>query len=200
MLTEEQTSQIKQQIIQQIESTFPEDKKELAKQQIISMNAEQLEAFLKQNKILKDNTQCVFCSIISGDIGSYQIDKNESAIAVLEINPISRGHVLIIPKKHMLFDKKVPLDISSLAKKISKKIKTKLKPKEIKILPSNLFGHGIVNLLPIYKNETLDSERRKASPDELEELQRLFKEKKTIIKKPKTKKINEKLWLPKRIP
>ena len=51
MLTPEQ---IKGQIIQQVDSNFPEDKKELAKQQIKTMNTEQLEEFLEKNKIMKN--------------------------------------------------------------------------------------------------------------------------------------------------
>lgn len=204
MLSQEQIDQIKQQLIQQINSTFPEEKKESAKQQIESMNAEQLEEFLKQNKLIKtkgDAKQCIFCSIISGDVQSCQIDEDKDAIAVLEINPISKGHAIIIPKKHLSDSNKLPKEIFSFVDKIAKKIKTKFKPKEIIISASNLFGHEIINLLPVYKNETLNSEKHQAKPEELQELQRvLTKEKKEVIKMPKFKKLKEKLWLPKRIP
>ena len=70
----------------------------------------------------------------------------------------------------------------------------------MKILPSNLFGHEIINILPIYKNETLDSKRLQAKPEELEEIQKIISKEKKIIKKPKTEKIKGKIWLPKRIP
>lgn len=201
-LSEDEAENIKNQIIQQIENSFPEDKKEFAKQQIFSMNAEQLEEFLKQNKLIKSQqkSQCVFCSIMSGEIQSYKIDENKEAIAVLEINPISEGHTLIIPKKHILFKDKIPLALSSFAQKIAKKIKAKLKPKEVKIIPSELFGHEIINILPIYKNETFDSKRYHTKPEELEEIQKKFEKEDKIIKKPKRKKIKEKIWLPKRIP
>ena len=109
MLTPEQTENIKKQLIQQIEKSFPEDRKTFAKSQIEVMNSEQLEEFLKQNKLIKTQNQgsapsipeCVFCSIISEDINSYKIAENSKAIAVLEINPASKGHSLIIPKEHL---------------------------------------------------------------------------------------------------
>lgn len=208
MLSQEQIAQIKEQITQQIESNFPEDKKELAKQQIKAMNAEQLEEFLEKNKLIKTsqdsskNQQCIFCSIISGDAQAYKIDENEKAIAILEINPISKGHTLVIPKEHISSSEKIPQSVFSLAKKIAKKIKTKFKLKDIKISSSNLFGHEIINILPVYKNETLDSKRNQAKPEELKTIQKILKEKpkEKIVRKPRTKKIKEKIWLPKRIP
>ncbi len=201
MLSEEQTEQIKKKIIQQIEENFPEDKKELAKQQIQEMNSEQIETFLKQNKSAQTQ-QNPFRSIISGETPSYKIDENKNAIAVLEINPISNGHVIIIPKKPIPEGKKTPKTISSLAEKVAKKIKTKLKPKDVSISASNILGETIINVLPVYKDETFDSERQQAKPEELESVQKILKkEKKEIIKEHKAKKLKEeKLWLPKRTP
>ena len=73
MIPEEQVNQIKNQIIQQIESTFPEDKKGSAKQQIELMGSEQLEEFLEKNTLMQKNqnpagNKCIFCSIISEKI------------------------------------------------------------------------------------------------------------------------------------
>lgn len=204
MLPSEQITKIKNQIIQQIESTFPEDKKQSAIQQIESMNPEQLEEFLKQNNLIKqgetsETAQCIFCSIVSGQAQSYKIDENSDAIAILEINPISKAHSIVIPKKH---SEKVSKKTLQLAEKIKKKINTKFKPKNIELIPTNLFGHQVINILPIYTNETINSEKHQAKPEKLEKLKKQL-EKKTkpkIIKQSKPKKIKEKLWLPKRIP
>ncbi len=201
MLSEDETKEIKSQIIKQIEDNFPEDKKEFAKNQIRSMNSQQLETFLNQNKLIKpQKNQCVFCSIISGEFDSYKIDENKTAIAVLEINPISKGHILVIPKKHTLFKDEIPSSLSSFAQKIAKKIKTKFKPREIKIVPSELSGHEIINIFPVYKNESIDSKRYKAHEEELVEIQKKFDKKEKILKKLKIEKIKEKIWLPRRIP
>ena len=67
MLPEGQSEQIKKQLIEQINLTFPDDKKSSAISQIKSMNDEQLEEFLKQNNLIKDGDgargeqKCVFC-------------------------------------------------------------------------------------------------------------------------------------------
>lgn len=201
MLPEEQAEKIKEQLLEKLEKSNIENKEEV-QESIRAMDSSQLEAFLQQNKLIKsqnqDDQQCVFCSIIEGKIPSYKIDENKDAIAILEINPISNGHTLIIPKEH---SQKTQKSIK-FAEKIAKKLKI-LKPKKIDITPSSLFGHEILNILPVYKDENLNSARKKTSEDELLELQKLLakKPKTKAIRKPKTQKIKEqKLWLPKRIP
>ncbi|MFH1325414.1 MAG: HIT domain-containing protein [archaeon] len=210
MLSPEQTEKIKQQLIQQI-GNLPQDKQSAAKSQILSMNSEQLEDFLEKNNMIQQGDgqgqQCIFCSIVAGEIPSYKIGENKEAVAVLELNPISKGHSLIIPKIHEE-QMQIPKEIPELVQEITEKIKTVLKPKDVKASTSKLFNHEVINLVPVYKDETLDSERHKADKKELEETQKILadvkvKKKKTPSKKPRIKKINadkNKIWLPKRIP
>lgn len=207
MLNSEQTEQIKKQLIGQIEKSFPEDKKEFARKQLEEMGSEELEKFLEKNQLIKTGEKseaCVFCSIISEKINSYKIDENKRAIAILEINPLSKGHIIIIPKEHLPSSDKIPTTLFSLAKKVAKRLKTKLKPKIVEISSSNLFGHEILNVVPSYENQD-SSEKRPAKPEELEELQKILVKTKKTVSKPKkikvdSKKPEKKIWLPKRIP
>ena len=207
MLQKQQIEQVKTQLIQQIQENFPEDKKSTAISQIQEMNESELENFLKQNNLIKDSnqqTECVFCAIASGSIPSRKINENSEAIAVLELNPISKAHVLIIPKDHSIKKEDLIKKTKALQEEISKKIKLKFKPKEILVASANLFGHEIINIVPIYKDEKIDSKRYKAEEKELELVQEtlLKKIKPKLIKKPKPEKIekSEQVWLPKRIP
>ena len=43
---------------------------------------------------------CLFCRIVKGEIASEKVMENERAYAFLDINPLARGHVLVIPKAH----------------------------------------------------------------------------------------------------
>ena len=43
---------------------------------------------------------CIFCKIIKGEIPSFKVYEDEKVFAFEDINPISEGHTLIIPKKH----------------------------------------------------------------------------------------------------
>lgn len=44
---------------------------------------------------------CVFCSIIDGDIPSHKVYEDEKVIAFLDANPVTEGHTLVVPKKHV---------------------------------------------------------------------------------------------------
>ena len=207
MLSKEQIQEIKNELIQQIEQNFPEDKKNSAKQQIQAMNNEELEEFLKKNNLIKtgekDNflePKDIFRSIVEGKIPCYKIDENKYAIAILEINPGSKGHTLIIPKKPANSIEQIPQAAFSLAKKISKRLETKLKAKKIEISSNKISGEFIINVLPIYKDESM-SKRYRANEKELEEIKSILEKKprKRIFKKKKPENISN-IWIPKRIP
>jgi len=117
------------------------------------------------------------------------LEENKEAIAVLEINPLSKGHVLIVPRKHGEVEK-IPAGVFGLAKKVAVRIKKKFSPKEIRISSQNLFGHSLVEVLPIYGDE---KERKKASKEELLILQDSLKYvKRERKKKTSTEKMIEK--------
>ena len=204
MLTDEEIQDIKIKLINHIDSTFDEDKKQSAVSQVELMNSQELEVFLEKNNLIKKEAsgECVFCSIASGAIRSCKIDENKKAIAVLDINPISKGHTLIIAKTHSDKDQK---EVEALGKRISKKIKSKFSPKKIESQRSRLFGHEVINLLPVYIDETMESERKHFSLEDLEQIKEEInrkkeRKKKTVEVKSKIEEIKESLWLPKRIP
>lgn len=43
---------------------------------------------------------CVFCAIAAGEIPSFKVYEDEQVLAYLDINPFSKGHTLVIPKRH----------------------------------------------------------------------------------------------------
>jgi histidine triad (HIT) family protein len=45
-------------------------------------------------------SECIFCKIVSGHIPAYKIYENDHVLAFLDINPVSTGHTLVIPKVH----------------------------------------------------------------------------------------------------
>lgn len=46
------------------------------------------------------DTHCIFCRIVAGQIPASKILETEDVLAFLDINPIEKGHVLVIPKAH----------------------------------------------------------------------------------------------------
>jgi len=45
--------------------------------------------------------ECVFCKIIKKELPAYIVYEDDVAIAFLDINPVSEGHILVVPKKHV---------------------------------------------------------------------------------------------------
>jgi histidine triad (HIT) family protein len=43
---------------------------------------------------------CIFCKIVAGDIPSTRVFEDERTIAFMDINPGTRGHLLVIPREH----------------------------------------------------------------------------------------------------
>ncbi|KAI8983521.1 HIT-like domain-containing protein [Pilobolus umbonatus] len=66
---------------------------------------------------------CLFCKIIRGEIPSNKVAETEKSYCFLDINPLSKGHALVIPKFHAEFVHQVPddflADILPLAKKVA---------------------------------------------------------------------------------
>ena len=44
---------------------------------------------------------CVFCRIIKGELPARVVKETDEAIAFLDIDPIQKGHVLVLPKRHV---------------------------------------------------------------------------------------------------
>lgn len=166
MVEKEQIEKIKEQLIEEIEKKFPEDKKEFAKKEVQKMNEEELMTFLKENNLISEQKECLFCSISRGEIPSVKIEEDENTIAILELNPISKGHTLIIPKKHLTKPEEIDKEIKSFSQKVATKLK-KLNPKEILVSTANIAGHEVINLIPKYENENEKSPRKKATNEEL---------------------------------
>jgi histidine triad (HIT) family protein len=49
---------------------------------------------------MRRDPDCVFCKILEGDLPSTVIDEDERTVAIMDINPATRGHALVIPRSH----------------------------------------------------------------------------------------------------
>lgn len=112
------------------------------------------------------NNDCVFCKIASGEIPCKKIYEDEKVIAFLDVNPVSRGHSLVIPKKHFenIFDieEDTLKDIMYVVKTISLTLKENLNADGINIIHSSgkeaqqSVFHFHIHLVPRYKEDNLN--------------------------------------------
>ncbi|KAI8985925.1 HIT-like domain-containing protein [Pilobolus umbonatus] len=56
------------------------------------------------------NDNCIFCKIIRNEIPSFKLIETDKSYAFMDIEPLSKGHALVIPKYHAEFIHQVPND------------------------------------------------------------------------------------------
>ncbi|MFN7990715.1 MAG: HIT family protein [Candidatus Micrarchaeia archaeon] len=117
---------------------------------------------------------CIFCKISEGRIPAVKIWEDERFLAFLDINPISQGHTLLIPKAHAdnVFDieDEAYAGLFMAAKMLSKPLKAALGADRIGVIIEGfLVPHAHVHLVPLKSGGDLSFARaRKAQPAELE--------------------------------
>ncbi len=125
----------------------------------------------------------IFTKIINGEIPSYKIAENDQFIAFLDVNPLKKGHTLVVPKQEV--DYYFDLDDSLLsqsmvfAKQVAKAMK--------EVLPCNRIGisviglevpHAHIHLIPIHSISDMDFTQPRPSftDEEMAETAKAFRE------------------------
>lgn len=108
---------------------------------------------------------CLFCQIAEGEKESYKVYEDERTFAFLDVNPASRGHTLVIPKKHAvtIFDigEEELRSVMNTVKKISGGINEAFNPRGVNIIQSNGSGagqeieHFHVHVVPRYEEDDI---------------------------------------------
>ena len=119
---------------------------------------------------------CIFCKIIKGEIPSYTIYEDDKMKAFLDVNPVSNGHVLLIPKKHYKNFLDTP---DELIKEMYHIIKTKIYPlleEKLQITGLSIcqigkdVNHYHIHLIPQYENEEFDFKYNKENIKDIKEI------------------------------
>ena len=119
----------------------------------------------------------IFSKIVAGEIPSYKIAENDRFYAFLDINPLKKGHTLIIPKQETdyLFDLKDKdlSDIILFAKRIALAIEEAVPCKRIGMAVIGLeVPHAHIHLIPIQKESDMlfSNPKLKFTPEEMEDI------------------------------
>lgn len=96
----------------------------------------------------------VFTKIVNGEIPSHKIDEDEKYLAFLDINPLAKGHTLVIPKEEVdyIFDLENELlaNMMPFAKRVARAIDKVMDCKRVGIAVLGLeVPHAHVHLIPI---------------------------------------------------
>ena len=120
----------------------------------------------------------IFSKIASGEIPSYKIAEDDNFYAFLDINPMTKGHTLVIPKKteeSYIFnlDDDLFVALYLFAKKVAKAIEKAVPCKRIGVMVIGLeVPHAHIHLIPIQKEGDLNlsNPKLKLEPKEMENI------------------------------
>jgi histidine triad (HIT) family protein len=115
----------------------------------------------------------IFSKIISGEIPAYKIAEDDNYLAFLDIMPLVKGHVLVIPKKEVDYIFDLDDDILSglmvFAKKVSKAVDKAIPCTRVGVAVIGLeVPHTHVHLVPLNKMDDINFTRPKLSLSEQE--------------------------------
>lgn len=123
---------------------------------------------------------CIFCAIAEGEIPSFKVYEDDEVLAYLDINPFSKGHTLVIPKRHtqglLDTDDATLATIIARVKKIAAHLKEKLGCDGFNILQNNgeaagqTVRHVHFHIIPRWQGDPLTFENH---PGDMEALKAL---------------------------
>ena len=119
----------------------------------------------------------IFSKIIAGEIPCYKVAENDNYFAFLDINPLAKGHTLVVPKceTDYIFD----LDDQTLggmvvfAKEVASKIKKMTGCKKVAMVVLGLeVPHAHIHLIPMNTESDVDfsKEKLKLTPEEFSQI------------------------------
>ena len=119
----------------------------------------------------------IFSKIVAGEIPSYKVAEDEKYYAFLDINPLAKGHTLVIPKVEVDYifdlDDETLAGLTKFAKKIAHKIKEQTGCKKVAMVVLGLeVPHAHIHLIPMNSEKDVDfgAEKQKLTPEEFKEI------------------------------
>lgn len=118
----------------------------------------------------------VFTRIVKGEIPCYKVAEDDRYFAFLDINPLAKGHTLVIPKEETdnIFDldDQTLADMMVFAKRIARKIQANIACKKVAVVVLGLeVPHAHIHLIPINNEKDVDfhREKLKLTPEEFQQ-------------------------------
>jgi histidine triad (HIT) family protein len=125
----------------------------------------------------------IFKKIIEGEIPAHIVDESDSFLAFLDINPLAKGHTLVIPKREedYIFDiEEVEyMHLWAFARQVAKKIKAKVTCTKVGVAVVGLeVAHAHIHLIPIDRVSDMDFSKPKLqlSQEELASTAQMLRE------------------------
>ncbi|MBQ1218977.1 MAG: HIT family protein [Bacteroidales bacterium] len=110
----------------------------------------------------------IFTRIVNGEIPSYKVAENENYYAFLDINPLAKGHTLVIPKMEEDYIFNLPADVYAglweFANKVAKAIDKAVPCKRVGVAVLGMeVPHAHIHLVPLNSESDLQFSNQKLS-------------------------------------
>ena len=118
----------------------------------------------------------IFSKIAAGEIPSYKVAADDKHYAFLDINPVARGHVLVIPRREVdyIFDltEDEYRDLTLFARRVAKAIEKAIPCSRVGVAVVGLeVPHTHIHLLPINSEADMDfTKKHTVSPAEMQSI------------------------------
>lgn len=119
----------------------------------------------------------IFTKIANGEIPSYKVAEDDTYYAFLDINPLAKGHTLVIPKLEEDYIFNLPAEtyagLWNFANRVAKAIDIAVPCKRVGVAVLGMeVPHAHIHLVPLQSEQDLDFRKEKASltPDEFKEV------------------------------
>ena len=119
----------------------------------------------------------IFSRIVAAEIPCYKVAEDDKYFAFLDINPLAKGHTLVIPKQEVDYyfdlDDETLAGMTIFAKRVAHKIKEQTGCKKVAMVVLGLeVAHAHIHLIPMNSENDVDfrREKLKLSPEEFAEI------------------------------
>ena len=119
----------------------------------------------------------IFSRIIAGEIPSYKVAEDDNYYAFLDINPLTEGHTLVVPKQEIDYifdlDDRTLAGMMLFAKKVAARIQREIACKRVALVVLGLeIPHAHIHLIPIQDENDVDFHKKKLdlTPEEFRKI------------------------------
>jgi histidine triad (HIT) family protein len=88
---------------------------------------------------MKSEADCTFCSIVSGEASASTVFEDAEVLAFMDINPVTEGHVVVVPRNHYPYLTDLPDEVASRMFLVAKQIAGAIQGSGLKSEGVNLF-------------------------------------------------------------
>jgi len=108
---------------------------------------------------------CIFCGIVAGDLPAEIVDSDEHTVTFMDINPATRGHALVVPRRHSADLLEIGTEdlcrCAAAAQRVSKRMEEALHPAGFNLLNAcraaawQTVFHFHIHVIPRYEDDPL---------------------------------------------